>query len=91
MFSAVNFELPAKCRVGWLGQTAQAKPPCFAFWPNKANRTAGMCRLEKNARIGYMEQHAEFQPENTVYEETLRMFSSLMKDEKELEALNREI
>lgn len=91
LFSAVNFELPAKCRVGLVGANGTGKTTLFRILAKQSQPDSGHVSLEKNARIGYMEQHAEFQPENTVYEETLRMFSSLMKDEKELEALNREI
>lgn len=88
LFSGVHFELPAKCRAGLVGANGTGKTTLFRLLAGQDAPDSGHVSLAKGATIGYMEQHAAFGTENTVYEETLRIFAPLIHDEQALEALN---
>lgn len=91
LFSGVNFELPAKCRTGLVGANGTGKTTLFRLLAGQAAPDSGHVSLAKGATIGYMEQHASFGKENSVYEETLRIFAPLIEDEQALEALNAQM
>ena len=91
LFSSVNFELSAKSRTGLVGANGTGKTTLFRLLAGQESSDSGHVYLDKNSKIGYMEQHANFDPEKTVYQETLTLFDSLMADEAALEQLNAQI
>ena len=91
MFSSVNFELQAKSRTGLVGANGTGKTTLFRLLAGQEQANSGQISLDKNTKIGYMEQHAAFEEERSVYEETLSLFSPLMADEAALEQLNHQI
>ena len=88
LFSSVNFELQAKSRTGLVGANGTGKTTLFRLLAGQEQANSGQISLDKNTKIGYMEQHAAFEEERSVYEETLSLFSPLMADEAALEQLN---
>lgn len=91
LFSSVNFELQAKSRTGLVGANGTGKTTLFRLLAGQEHADSGHISLDKNVKIGYMEQHADFQSGRSVYEETLSLFSPLMADEAALEQLNHQI
>ena len=91
LFSSVNFELQAKSRTGLVGANGTGKTTLFRLLAGQEQANSGQISLDKNTKIGYMEQHAAFEEERSVYEETLSLFSPLMADEAALEQLNHQI
>lgn len=91
LFSSVNFELQAKSRTGLVGANGTGKTTLFRLLAGQEQSNSGHISLDKNTKIGYMEQHAAFEEERSVYEETLSLFSPLMADEAALEQLNHQI
>ena len=91
LFSSVNFELQAKSRTGLVGANGTGKTTLFRLLAGQEQADSGHISLDKNTKIGYMEQHAAFKAERSVYEETLSLFSPLMADEAALEQLNHQI
>lgn len=91
LFSSVNFELQAKSRTGLVGANGTGKTTLFRLLAGQEQANSGQISLDKNTKIGYMEQHAAFEEERSVYEETLSLFSPLIADEAALEQLNHQI
>lgn len=91
LFSSVNFELQAKSRTGLVGANGTGKTTLFRLLAGQEQANSGQISLDKNTKIGYMEQHAAFEEERSVYGETLSLFSPLMADEAALEQLNHQI
>ena len=91
LFSSVHFELQPKSRTGLVGANGTGKTTLFRLLAGQEQADSGHIFLDKNAKIGYMEQHAAFDADASVYEETLSLFSPLMEDEVALEQLNAQI
>ena len=68
----------------WLVQTARESQRFLELITGELSDDGGEIVKSQKARIGYMEQQACRNDENTVYGEVLTVFSELMKIENEL-------
>lgn len=91
LFSRVSFDIEASDKVGFIGVNGVGKTTLFKILCGKMEQTGGDFFTSKNLKIGYMEQHACSNSENTVYNELLSVFPHLIKMEEEIERLNLDL
>jgi len=91
LFSQVSFDIEASDKVGFIGVNGVGKTTLFKILCGKIEQTGGDFFTSKNLKIGYMEQHACSNSENTVYNELLSVFPHLIKMEEEIDRLNLDL
>lgn len=91
LFSNVSFDIEASDKVGFIGVNGVGKTTLFKILCGKMEQTGGDFFTSKNLKIGYMEQHACSNSENTVYNELLSVFPHLIKMEEEIDRLNLDL
>ena len=91
LFSQVSFDIEASDKVGFIGVNGVGKTTLFKILCGKMEQTGGDFFTSKNLKIGYMEQHACSNSENTVYNELLSVFPHLIKMEEEIDRLNLDL
>lgn len=91
LFSRVSFDIEASDKVGFIGVNGVGKTTLFKILCGKMEQTGGDFFTSKNLKIGYMEQHACSNSENTVYNELLSVFPHLIKMEEEIDRLNLDL
>lgn len=91
LFSQVSFDIEASDKVGFIGVNGVGKTTLFKILCGKMEQTEGDFFTSKNLKIGYMEQHACSNSENTVYNELLSVFPHLIKMEEEIDRLNLDL
>lgn len=88
LFNGVSFEVAAHDKIGFIGANGVGKTTLFKIICGELDPTDGNVARSGEAKLGYMEQHACKNPENTVYGELLSVFAPLIKLEQELEQIN---
>lgn len=91
LFSQVSFDIESSDKVGFIGVNGVGKTTLFKILCGKIEQTGGDFFTSKNLKIGYMEQHACSNSENTVYNELLSVFPHLIKMEEEIDRLNLDL
>lgn len=91
LFSQVSFDIESSDKVGFIGVNGVGKTTLFKILCGKMEQTGGDFFTSKNLKIGYMEQHACSNSENTVYNELLSVFPHLIKMEEEIDRLNLDL
>lgn len=91
LFSQVSFDIEASDKVGFIGVNGVGKTTLFKILCGKMEQTGGDFFTSKNLKIGYMEQHACSNSENTVYNELLSVFPHLIRTEEEIDRLNLDL
>jgi len=91
LFSQVSFDIEASDKVGFIGVNGVGKTTLFKILCGKIEQTGGDFFTSKNLKIGYMEQHACSNSENTVYNEILSVFPHIIKMEEEIDRLNLDL
>lgn len=91
LFSQVSFDIEASDKVGFIGINGVGKTTLFKILCGKMEQTGGDFFTSKNLKIGYMEQHACSNSENTVYNELLSVFPHLIRMEEEIDRLNLDL
>ena len=91
LFSDVSFEVGEHDKIGFIGANGAGKTTLFKIIGGELENSGGAVIKGKDCRIGYMEQHACKNPDNTLYNELLSVFAPLIELERELERINAEI
>lgn len=87
LFSDVSFDVEQRDKVGFIGANGVGKTTLFKILNGELAPTSGVVTFDKNARIGYMEQHACKNPEVDIYHELLSVFNYLKDIEAETKAV----
>ena len=91
MFDGITFEIQENDRIGLIGVNGCGKTTLFKLLTGEYYQTKGSIVLNKNASIGYMEQHVCRNLERSAYDEVMTVFSELIEMERELDFLNAKI
>lgn len=91
LFDGMTFEIQENDRIGLIGVNGCGKTTLFKLLTREYYQTKGNIVLNKNASIGYMEQHVCRNLERSAYDEVMTVFSELIEMERELDFLNAKI
>ncbi len=84
LFDDVSFEVGEHDRVGLIGVNGAGKTTLFRLITGELEPTAGEAFVSKQARVGYLEQHACADSARSIYDEMLSVFADVMQVEREL-------
>ena len=87
----VSFTVQENDKIGIVGTNGAGKSTLLKIITGKLDRDKGDIFIGKNIRLGYMSQDFDFDSENTVWEEMLSVFESLIETEKSLRELELKI
>ncbi len=91
LFGGVTFEVDKNDKIGLVGINGCGKTTLFKLMRGELERDGGEFTKTHDTVLGYMEQHVVRESSISVYDEVLTVFESLMKLEKEIEALHKEL
>lgn len=89
IFSNVTFQIDERDRIGLVGPNGAGKSTLLNILAGREEPDEGAISVARNTRIGYLTQYVDFQPQNTLYEEMLSVFSQLRAWEQELNELGQ--
>jgi len=84
IFADVSFKIDEHDRIGLVGPNGAGKSTVLNILAGREEAEAGTVSLARNARIGYLTQDVDFQPQNTLREEMLTVFEHVRAWEREL-------
>jgi len=87
IFSDVSFKIDEHDRIGLVGPNGAGKSTLLNILARLEEPEEGTIALTRHARVGYLTQHTDFQPENTLREEMLTVFAHIRVWEGELSNL----
>ncbi len=87
----ISFSVNSGDKIGILGVNGAGKTTLFKIISEELDPDSGSIYRSKQLKISYMKQHIDFNSENNAYDEVMTVFADLIKTEKELEILNREL
>ena len=67
LFDGISFEVGERDKIGFIGANGVGKTTLFKIISGELEPTSGGVATARDAKVGYMEQHACKNPENTVY------------------------
>ena len=87
IFAEVSFQFDEHDRIGLVGPNGAGKSTLLNILAGREEPDEGTVAVARNIRIGYLTQVVDFQPENTLREEMLTVFSEVRDWEQELNEL----
>lgn len=87
IFADVSFRIDEHDRIGLVGPNGAGKSTLLNILAGDEEPEEGSVSLTRKARIGYLRQHTDFQPEHTLREEMLTVFEHVQAWEHELSEL----
>ncbi|MDQ2905348.1 MAG: ABC-F family ATP-binding cassette domain-containing protein [Ktedonobacteraceae bacterium] len=91
IFSDVSFQINEHDSMGLIGPNGAGKSTLLNIMAGREESDTGTVSLARNARVGYLTQITNFQPQNTLREELLTVFDEIRSWEQELSALAVEL
>lgn len=87
LFENISFSMNDKDRVALIGNNGTGKSTLLKMILGKEEITKGIIAIAKGVRIGYLSQEVIDNNNNTLYEEAMNVFETLINKEKELDDL----
>ncbi len=87
----ISFTVEDKDKIGVIGLNGSGKTTLFNILAGKIDMDDGDIFIQKNIRIGYLEQHIKIDSTQTVYDDCLEIFQPLISMEDELRQLEYQI
>ena len=87
IFSGVSFQIDEHDCIGLVGPNGAGKTTLLNLLAGYEEPEEGTISIARNTRIGYLTQHTDFRPLNTLREEMLTVFSEVRDWEHELNEL----
>ena len=91
IFAHITFQINENDRIGLVGPNGAGKSTLLNILAGREQPDEGTVSLARNTRIGYLTQYVDFQPQNTLREELLTVFSELRSWEQELSVMAQEM
>jgi ATP-binding cassette subfamily F protein 3 len=87
IFSGVSFQIDEHDSIGLVGPNGAGKTTLLDLLARYEEPDEGTISIARNTRIGYLTQHTDFHPQNTLREEMLTVFAEMRDWERELNDL----
>ncbi|MBE6632035.1 MAG: ABC-F family ATP-binding cassette domain-containing protein [Ruminococcaceae bacterium] len=87
----ICFGLNEGDKLGIVGVNGAGKSTLFKIMTGEYTADSGRVYIAKDKSLGFLDQNLNFEGTGTVEEEAMRTFSSLIKDEDELNALQKRL
>ncbi len=91
IFAGVSFQINENDRIGLVGPNGAGKSTLLNILAEREEPDKGNVAIARNTRVGYLAQTTDFQPENTLREEMLTVFSEIRTWERELNELAHQL
>jgi ATP-binding cassette subfamily F protein 3 len=91
IFAGVSFQINENDRIGLVGPNGAGKSTLLNILAGREEPDEGNIAIARNTRIGYLAQVTDFQPENTLREEMLTVFTAIRAWEQELNELAHQL
>ena len=91
LFDGVSFNVDSNDKIGFIGANGAGKSTLFKIITGEMEYDSGEMFFNKFTKIGYLEQYACSDSENTIMQEMLEVFDDVIKIENELEDIRFEI
>ena len=91
IFAGVSFQINEQDRIGLIGLNGAGKSTLLNILAGREEPDEGTIAVARNTRIGYLTQITDFQPDNSLREEMLTVFSQVRDWEQELGELALEL
>src|SRR5579864_9157125 len=91
IFAGITFQIDEHDRIGLVGPNGAGKSTLLHILANREEPDEGSVAIARHTRIGYLTQVTDFQPQNTLREEMLTVFSALRAVEQDLSTLAQEM
>lgn len=91
IFERVSFQIEKREKVGLIGQNGSGKTTLFNVLTNKISFDEGKIFIPADVTVGYLKQQTDFESEMTVYDYCKKIFSKLLKIQKDIEELSKEM
>ncbi len=87
----ISFTINEGDKVGIIGRNGAGKSTLFKLLTNQLPYDSGDIYMGKATNIGYLQQSLDFNEDNTLYDECLKVFKHLIEMEDEIRSLELEI
>ncbi len=87
VFAGVSFQIDEQDRIGLVGPNGVGKSTLLNLLAGRGEPDEGTIARNRSLRIGYLTQHTDFHPRNTLREEMLTVFAEVQAWERELNEL----
>ena len=84
VFAGVSFQIDEQDRVGLVGPNGAGKSTLLNLLAGREEPDEGTIAKNRNLRIGYLTQHTDFHPHNTLREEMVTVFAEVQAWERAL-------
>lgn len=91
IFSGVSFNIPNKARMGIVGANGIGKTTLLKVIAGEESSSSGEVIKSKGMTIGYLPQVAQYVSDKTLWEECMDGFADLLKQEKEIQELEKQL
>src|SRR5436309_6287987 len=91
LFEHVSFEIHAGERIGFVGPNGAGKTTLLRVLAGLDQPDTGKVTLHAGARLGILQQVAEFPPGRTLFDEAKSAFDELMATQKEFERVAEQL
>ena len=87
LFSDVSFQIDDKDKIGFVGINGVGKTTLFKMLLGEEDATGGSILVSRQARLGYLRQHADHVSERPVIDEVMDVFQDMEQIERQLDTL----
>ncbi|MFL5629450.1 MAG: ABC-F family ATP-binding cassette domain-containing protein [Ktedonobacteraceae bacterium] len=91
IFAGVSFQINENDRIGLVGPNGAGKSTLLNILAQREEPDEGNIAIARNTRVGYLAQTTDFQPEHTLREEMLTVFTEIRAWERELNELAHQL
>ena len=84
VFAGVSFQIDERDRIGLVGPNGAGKSTLLNLLAGREEPDEGTIARNRSLRIGYLTQHTDFHPHNTLREEMLTVFAEVQAWERAL-------
>ena len=87
----VSFSVEDGDKIGVIGLNGSGKTTLFNILAGNISKDSGEIYIQKDLKVGYLEQHTNIESSKSIYEECLEVFQDLIQMEEDIRTLEESI